>query len=50
MIHMYPYMKVNIEGIDRHQITDISLATVGGVVYSSVGQVIVVLPFYVLTR
>ena len=48
VIHMHPHMKVNIEGIDRHQITDIPLATIGGVVNSSVGPVVIVLPFYAL--
>ena len=48
--YMHPQMEVNIEGIDWHQITHISLATVGGVVDLSVGPVIIVMPFYALTQ
>ena len=46
VMYMHPHMKVNIEGIDRHQITDIPLSSVGGVIDSSVRPVIIVLPFY----
>ena len=50
VMYMLPQMKVNIKGIDCHQITNISLATVGGVVDSSVGPVIIVRPSYALAR
>ena len=49
ILHMHPNLKVNFEGIIRHQLMDIPLATVGGIVTTSVGPAIVILPFYAYT-
>ena len=49
ILHLHPHMKVNIEGIDCHQLVDIPLATVGGVVKTSIVPAIVVLPYFAHT-
>ena len=49
ILYMHPHMKVNIKGIDCHQLVDIPLATVGGVVKTSIGPAIVVLPYFART-
>ena len=49
VLYKHPHMRVNIEGIDRHQLVDIPLATVGGVVKTSIGPAIVVLPYFAHT-
>ena len=41
-----PNHTVTIEGIDRHQLNNIPICTVGGVVNSSHGEIILVLPNY----
>ena len=49
MLYEHPHMKVNTEGIDRHHFVVIPLATVGGVVKTSIGPAIVVLPYFAYT-
>ena len=45
-LYSHPHKRVTIEGIDRHQIKDVPLGTFGGVVSTSAGLAILVLPFY----
>ena len=40
---------VNVEGIDSHQVTDVVIATVGGVVQSQHGPIIAIMPQYAYT-
>ncbi|GAX21182.1 hypothetical protein FisN_14Hu395 [Fistulifera solaris] len=44
----FPHRRVNIQGIDNHQMTDLELGTVGGVVRTQHGPVIAVFNQYAL--
>ena len=42
VMHLHLHMKVNIEGIAYHQLSDILLAIIGGIVTASIGPALVV--------
>ena len=46
VISTHPTCKVTVQGINMHQLPEIPVCTVGGVVDSSIGQVIVICPHY----
>jgi hypothetical protein len=45
VFYTHPHQKVCIEGIDSHQINDVPLAHAAGVVTSSIGDVVIILPW-----
>ena len=49
VIAKHPHRKVDIQGIDNHQLSSVPIATVGGVVSSQRGEVIAILHQYAYT-
>jgi hypothetical protein len=45
VFYTHPHQKVCIEGIDSHRINDVLLAHAAGVVTSSIGDIVIILPW-----